>query len=258
MLKKLLRHLPKSGDVLVEPFAGSCSVALNTNYDKYLLNDANQDIITLYILARDKPEWLISQLKVLFNQENNTRARYIQIRRIYNECRCNKTRAILLCFLSRHCYNGLVRYNQSGVFNVNFAGYKKPYLPEDEIRFFSRKMKNAEFFCMDFQSFIELASGREGSKALYCDPPYLPTSKGTASFTQYTAAGFPVARHLDINNAIISTRDVFDSAFVSNHAAPLLDVSYPDYKKKSIFRVSRTISCKSSTRVPTSEVLLYY
>lgn len=258
MLHKLLCHLPKTGDVLVEPFAGSCSVALNTHYDKYLLNDANQDIISLYILARDEPDWLISQLRVLFNQENNTRARYIQFRRIYNECVCRRTRAVLLCFLSKHCYNGLVRYNKSGIFNVNFAGHKKPYLPEAEIRIFSQKMVNAQFYCMDFQRFIEFAAGTVGVKTQYCDPPYLPTSKGVSSFTQYTAKGFPVARHLDINNTIITTRAAFDGVYVSNHACALLDTFYPDYKKKSVFKVTRTISCKAETRVPTKEVLLYY
>ena len=244
--------------MLVEPFAGSCSVALNTHYDKYLLNDANQDLISLYILARDEPEWLISQLHVFFNEENNTRARYLQLRRIYNECQCPRTRAVLLCYLSRHCYNGLVRYNQSGGFNVNYGKYKAPYLPEEEILFFSEKMVNAQFYCMDFKSFIELAAKQEGKKTQYCDPPYLPTSEGVPSFTQYTAEGFPVQRHLDINDTIVATRNAFEDVYVSNHAAKNLDDFYPDYKRKSVFRVTRTTSCKASTRVPTREVLLYY
>ena len=33
---------------LIEPFVGAGSVFLNTDYDEYILNDINQDLINLY------------------------------------------------------------------------------------------------------------------------------------------------------------------------------------------------------------------
>jgi len=258
MLTKLLRHLPKTGDVLVEPFAGSCSVALNTNYKRYLLNDVNADLIVLFKIARDEPQWLITELAVLFNQENNCPARYLQIRRIYNSCTNLRRRAVLLMFLSRYCFNGIVRYNSSGEFNVSLGRYKEPYFPIDEIHAFSKKMQNAEFYSMDFQKFINMVATKSGKKVCYIDPPYLPLGNGKNVFTQYVAAGFPLARHKDINDTIVSNRGSFSKVFVSNHSSPLLDESYPDYVKKSSFKVTRTISCDIKNRVPAKEVLLHY
>ena len=43
-----IQDLLPQGDTLVEPFVGSGAVFLNTNYKKYILNDANPDLINLY------------------------------------------------------------------------------------------------------------------------------------------------------------------------------------------------------------------
>ncbi|MCI4220951.1 DNA adenine methylase, partial [Dickeya dianthicola] len=43
----LREHLP-AGDRLVEPFAGSCAVMMNTDYPEYLIADINPDLINLY------------------------------------------------------------------------------------------------------------------------------------------------------------------------------------------------------------------
>ncbi|HGN2985474.1 TPA: DNA adenine methylase, partial [Proteus mirabilis] len=47
IMDKLISHLPKAKR-LVEPFAGSCAVMMNTEYNEYLIADANQDLISLY------------------------------------------------------------------------------------------------------------------------------------------------------------------------------------------------------------------
>ena len=258
MLEKLLKHVPKKGDVLVEPFVGSCSVALNTEYNSYLLNDANADLIELYKIAKDEPEWLIKELSVLFNQENNCAARFQQLKRVYNSCNDVRRRAVLLMYLSRYCFNSIVRYNGSGEFNVSFGSYKCPYLPVKEIYEFSEKMKNARFFSMDFQKFIDFAAQESGQKVCYIDPPYLPLPNGKSVFTQYVAEGFRLPRHKDINDSIVRNRQAFTKVLVSNHLSPYLPESYPDYIRKSFFDVQRTISCDVQNRASVREVLLHY
>ncbi|HGN2985004.1 TPA: DNA adenine methylase, partial [Proteus mirabilis] len=47
IMDKLIPHLPKAKR-LVEPFADSCAVMMNTEYNEYLIADANQDLISLY------------------------------------------------------------------------------------------------------------------------------------------------------------------------------------------------------------------
>lgn len=47
IMEQLRPHLPKAKR-LVEPFAGSCAVMMNTDYEQYLIADANIDLIRLY------------------------------------------------------------------------------------------------------------------------------------------------------------------------------------------------------------------
>lgn len=47
LMPQLLPHLPE-GKRLIEPFAGSCAVMMNTDYDEYLIADVNPDLVNLY------------------------------------------------------------------------------------------------------------------------------------------------------------------------------------------------------------------
>lgn len=50
----LKEHLP-AGHRLVEPFAGSCAVMMNTDYSEYLIADINPDLINMYRVIKEKP-----------------------------------------------------------------------------------------------------------------------------------------------------------------------------------------------------------
>ncbi|EBN0183721.1 DNA adenine methylase, partial [Salmonella enterica subsp. enterica serovar Typhimurium] len=47
IMEQLRPYLPKTKR-LVEPFAGSCAVMMNTDYEQYLIADVNNDLITMY------------------------------------------------------------------------------------------------------------------------------------------------------------------------------------------------------------------
>lgn len=47
IMSELKKHLP-AGPRLVEPFAGSCAVMMETEYPSYLVADINPDLINLY------------------------------------------------------------------------------------------------------------------------------------------------------------------------------------------------------------------
>ncbi|MCL0160597.1 Dam family site-specific DNA-(adenine-N6)-methyltransferase, partial [Klebsiella pneumoniae] len=89
-------------------------------------------------------------------------------------------------YLNRHCFNGLYRTNRDGGFNVPFGSYKAPYFPEAEMRLFAEKARDthALFLCNDFRTSIPYVARNRLDSVIYCDPPYIPTSK-TANFTAY-------------------------------------------------------------------------
>ena len=47
IMPELKKYLP-AGPRLVEPFAGSCAVMMETDYPSYLVADINPDLINLY------------------------------------------------------------------------------------------------------------------------------------------------------------------------------------------------------------------
>src|SRR5476649_809022 len=167
----LITHLP-AGKRLVEPFAGSCAVMMNTDYPEYLLADINPDLINLYRAIQRDADMFIDAAKRYFFGCNDD-INYYDIRRLFNAETSAFQRSLYFLYLNRHCFNGLCRYNREGKFNVPFGKYKHPYFPEQEIRAFAEKSQRATFLCCSFSESLNLV--RTGD-VVYCDPPYLPES----------------------------------------------------------------------------------
>jgi DNA adenine methylase len=203
IMDKLLPHLP-AGKRLVEPFAGSCAVMMNTDYPAYLVADVNADLINLYQCIKTNCDLTTKCSASLFSFESNNADYFYILRNKFNlECERKKfysecghshndfgfTCAALFLFLNRHCYNGLCRYNSRGKFNTPFGRYKKPYFPAAEIWAFAEKAGKAELLHLEWQDTLTLV---DYGDVVYCDPPYL--TKGKA-FTQYHEVDFTEADH---------------------------------------------------------------
>jgi DNA adenine methylase len=66
IMPQLLDHLPE-GKRLVEPFAGSCAVMMNTDYDEYLIADLNPDLVNLYKAMAYHTDAFLMELETLFS-----------------------------------------------------------------------------------------------------------------------------------------------------------------------------------------------
>ena len=124
-IDKLLRLLP-DGKRLVEPFAGSGAVFLNTSFNHYLLGEKNADLVSLYQHLQAEGESFIEDCKRLFKPRYNQAKAYYKLRDSFNASKNHRERAIMFLYLNRHGYNGLCRYNLNGGFNVPFGLYKSP------------------------------------------------------------------------------------------------------------------------------------
>ncbi|UMU49863.1 DNA adenine methylase [Klebsiella quasipneumoniae] len=197
IMPQLRDHLPE-GKRLVEPFAGSCAVMMNTDYDEYLIADLNPDLVNLYKVMAYHTEAFLNELDLMFSAgalgDLESRAvYYYAIREAFNLSGKalgseSVEAAVRFMYLNRHGFNGLCRYNRRGQFNVPFGKYKKNYFPLKEIRAFAEKAKRATFITAHYSETLALV--RAGD-VVYCDPPYLTES---GNFTSYTESGFS---HLD-------------------------------------------------------------
>ncbi|EOY4357699.1 DNA adenine methylase [Cronobacter sakazakii] len=197
LMPLLLPHLPE-GPRLVEPFAGSCAVMMNTDYDEYLIADVNPDLVNLYKMMAYRTDELLGELELLFGagmqgDADSQATFFYAVRETFNLAACGGGNdrleaAAQFLYLNRHCFNGLCRYNRRGHFNVPFGKYKKPYFPANEIRAFAEKAKRATFITASYSETLSMV--REGD-VVYCDPPYLTEA---ANFTAYHGTGF---NHMD-------------------------------------------------------------
>ncbi|WP_211823784.1 DNA adenine methylase [Proteus terrae] len=200
IMDKLIPHLPKAKR-LVEPFAGSCAVMMNTEYNEYLIADANQDLINLYRSVSKNPDVMACSDLYDWKQQNNEES-YYQARKLFNLGKqeldavlTNKQSARFL-YLNRHCFNGLCRYNAKDEFNVPFGKYKNVYFPEKEIYQFAEKAVNAIIACLEWQDTLSLVDFGDG---VYCDPPYMG-DKG--SFTKYHHTDFTFDNQIELAQAL--------------------------------------------------------
>lgn len=241
------------GQRLVEPFAGSGAVFLNTDYPHYLLADGNRDLIDLYVTLQQEGADFIADCRRLFCPANNSAEAYYRLRAEFNACRAPRRRAMLFVYLNRHGYNGLCRYNAQGGFNVPFGRYTKPYFPEQEMLAFHHKARHATFQHATFEETLQML--RAGD-VVYCDPPYVPLSP-SSNFTTYHAAGFDLEQQQRLADLAAQVAYQGISVLISNHDTPFTRRAYAaaDIARLS---VARTISCHGHKRHRVNELLALY
>ena len=208
IMSELKKHLP-DGPRLVEPFAGSCAVMMATDYPYYLVADINPDLINLYQVIKEDVNSFIHLVERIFSKFT-TEEDYYKCRQFFNTVPLEPIeKAAYFLFLNRHCYRGLCRYNQRGLFNVPYGNYKKPYLPVDEVRAFAEKAVRATFICASYDETLAML---QAGDVVYCDPPYDGTFSGyhTAGFSdddQYDLASILVRRSSEGHPIIVSNSD---------------------------------------------------
>ena len=166
-------------DTWVEPFLGSGVVAFNCpgRIKKVIVNDINPHIIKFYkgvadgIITPDK----IREVFDIHNQ-NLLKDGYDYYNQIKD--RFNQTFDTMdFLFLTRTGFNGVMRFNNSGKWNVPFCKLNNRLsknVIEDlasSVDELSRLFKSKEFIFYN-KSFEEVIESAPENSIFYCDPPY--------------------------------------------------------------------------------------
>lgn len=162
----------------VEPFMGTGVVAFNVRPKKALLCDSNPHLINFYKAIQNKEitsglvrKFLNAEGKKLL--ETNGKHYYV-VRDRFNEL----SNPLDFLFLSRSCFNGMMRFNKKGGFNVPFC--KKPNrFAQALITKIVNQVENIsqiielgdyEFKHQDFKATL---SELKKTDLVYSDPPYI-------------------------------------------------------------------------------------
>lgn len=167
---------PTNG-IWIEPFMGSGVVGFNSGCDRILFNDINPHIINFY-KALNNSEISPTIVREYLEQEGNNLLKsgeehFYEIRTRFNELH----KPLDFLFLSRAGFNGMVRFNSKGLYNVPFCRknnrFTKAYITKivNQVEKVYKLMRNSQwhFQCRDFTEVISEATEND---FIYCDPPY--------------------------------------------------------------------------------------
>jgi len=162
----------------VEPFMGSGVVGFNLRPRKAIFGDINPYIINFYN-ALKTGEITTANARTFLEREGLLLERHGESHYYAVRDRFNKSGdALDFLFLNRASFNGVIRFNRQGLFNVPFGHkpqrFSKAYITKivNQIEYVSSAMRHYdwEFVCGDFRDVIRNA---RASDFIYCDPPYV-------------------------------------------------------------------------------------
>ena len=255
LLPQILPLIPKRMTAYCEPFLGGGAVLFALQPRRALVNDLNQDLITVYRVIREDTDALIEHL----SRHENTPEYFYRIRDLDRDkdayaALSDVEKASRLLYLNKTCYNGLFRVNASGSFNSPYGHYRRPNIVNEQtIRGVSRYFNSCDitFFSGDFAAVLEQVP--EGG-FVYLDPPYDPVSD-TASFTGYNKGGFGREEQVRLKACCdaLTARGV--KFLLSNSATPFIRELYGSYRV-SIVQARRAVNSVASRRGAIEEVLV--
>lgn len=239
---------PTSFGTYLEPFVGGGAVFFHLLPEKAILIDNNPELINFYLVVRDAPDALLSDLR----KHRNEAEYYYRIRAADPAEMDPVSRASRFLYLNKTGYNGLWRVNRQGKYNVPFGRYRNPKIADEEnIRAVSTALKRAEILLGDFSEVIRLANPGD---FVYFDPPYHPVSK-TADFTDYTSSSFTESDQRRLAEAfrILDQRGCL--VMLSNSDMPFIRSLYEGYDIQ-VVQAKRAINSRADGRGPVNELVI--
>lgn len=171
--------MPEVSGRWIEPFLGTGCVAFNAGFKKAVLNDTNPHIINFY-KAIQKGKITPAKVKSYLEEEGDLLSisadegyeHFREVRDRFN----SEFSSLDFLFLSRTGFNGMMRFNKKGHWNIPFC--KKPdrfaqaYVTKitNQVAAVSKIIQPEwEFHNKQFSEIIPLATKND---IIYCDPPY--------------------------------------------------------------------------------------
>ncbi len=162
----------------VEPFMGTGVVAFNIRPKEALLCDSNPHLINFYsalqskVITSAKAKKFLNDEGILLLETNGEH--YYTVRERFNKY----GDPLDFLFLSRSCFNGMMRFNKKGGFNVPFCKKPNRFAQSlvtkitNQIEFISQIIEfgNYTFKHQDFSKTLNEIDLRD---LVYADPPYI-------------------------------------------------------------------------------------
>lgn len=162
----------------VEPFVGSGAVLFNAAPKRAVAADTNKHLIRFYTDIQDGKLPVDEVKSYLEDEGDKLRTRggdhYYEIRKRFNA----SPSSLDFLFLSRACFNGVMRFNSKGGFNVPWCKkldrFRQAHVTKicNQVTWMTNIIRRSDwtFVCQDWRQTLAQV---EPSDLVYVDPPYV-------------------------------------------------------------------------------------
>lgn len=133
LLPVLKANISETYDTYYEPFVGGGALLLSEHPESFVVNDSNEDLVSLYVSVKDSSQSLLELLDKYQSEYNSSldkKALYYKVRD--EEPNNQLEKAARLVFLNKTCFNGIYRVNSKGKFNTPWNKVEKVSLYEED------------------------------------------------------------------------------------------------------------------------------
>ena len=251
LLPIIKNKLPKSYNRYIEPFLGSGALLLYLEPIVAIVNDTNEALINLYTQVRDNPNELIDAVSMLdkaLKESYNPKEYYLIIRDEFNRqlstFQNDLNSAAHFLFINKHCFNGLYRVNNSGMFNVPYNNSLRDSFNKENILQVSKYLSSNNITIMN-KDFWEPCKLAERVDFVFIDSPYEPIKDN--SFDKYNKDDFDPFDHYRVYDIFKYLTEKGVYCMLTNHNVPIIRKRYSKYNI-DIIEVHRSINCLGTSR----------
>lgn len=187
-IPRFLQYIPDDFNRYIEPFFGGGAVYFYIEPDNAIINDINTRLITFYEQLRnqypqmrvqleelqrkyEKNQLAYKQLKERYPNDRVPNANedlYYHIRELFNHPDDTYLDGVLYFFINKTAYSGMIRYNNSGDYNVPFGRYPNFNTHLITPRH-SELLQTSDLLSVDYGEIFNMA---EEDDFIFLDPPY--------------------------------------------------------------------------------------
>lgn len=260
LLPQIMPLIPNDNDInrYFEPFVGAGAVLFELNPRRAVINDANTELINVYLEIKNNCEELIELMRRY--EERHSDTFYYRIRGIDKDEALFSSlslteKAARTIYLNRTCYNGLYRVNKSGHFNTPLGRNMSVQIVNAEgIRAINRFLNQNEIRLLngDYQKALK---GVRKTDFVFLDPPYYPLKK--EYFTKYDASPFGVNEQVELKKYCDKLNNRGIRFIQTNSNCEEIRELYSDYQLEEV-KVRRSINANANERRGTELIIKNY
>lgn len=256
LLPKLFEIVPPTFRTYYEPFVGGGALLFalfERNFFGHMgraaVADANLELVRAYRALKVDVEGVVAKLRRMKNDEDVFR----RVRAKDPAKLDDVAAAARTIYLNKTCFNGLMRLNRRGEFNVPYGRYPNPPICDEEnLRAVASALQSVALVHGDF---AEITRKVKAGDLVYFDPPYLPV-KGK-EFVAYGHEPFRLDEHMRLRDEALRLKTLGATVIISNSDAPAIRALY-DAADFRIIEVDgrRSISASGALRGSALDLLI--